>query len=59
MKAFSNSEKLKVLIAPKMKDIITFLDNNGKYAVYKGGNIHGLYCYLDMIGAPTTLTTSE
>ena len=41
-----------------MIDIITFLDNNVKSAVYKGGNIHGLYCYLYIIGYPTTLTTS-
>ena len=41
-----------------MIDLITFLDNNGKYAVYTGGDIHGIYRYLEMIGAPTTLTTS-
>ena len=42
----------------KMTDLITFPDNNGKYAIYKGGKIHGIYRYLDIIGAPTTLTTS-
>ena len=42
-----------------MIDLVTFLDNNGKYAVYTGVNIHGLYCYLEIIGAPTTLTTSS
>ena len=41
-----------------MTDIVIFLDNNGKSAVYTGGNIHGLYCYLEMIGYPKTLTTS-
>ena len=41
-----------------MIDLITFLDNNGKSAVYTGGNIRGLYRYLEMIGSPTTLTTS-
>ena len=42
-----------------MKNIITFLDKNVKYAVYTGGNIHGLYCYLEINEAPTTLTTSS
>ena len=41
-----------------MTDIITFLDNNGKYDVYKGGKIHWIYSYLEIIGAPTTLPTS-
>ena len=46
MKALSKSEKTKEFIAPNMTDIITFLDNNGKSAVYIGGNIRGIYCYL-------------
>ena len=29
MKALTKSEKLKAFIAPKMTDLITFLDNNG------------------------------
>ena len=37
IKALSKNEKLKVFIAPKMTDLITFLDKNGKYAVYEGG----------------------
>ena len=41
-----------------MIDIINFLDNNGKSAVYTGGDIHCIYRYLEMIGDPTTLTTS-
>ena len=41
-----------------MTDIITFFDNNRKYAVYTGGNIHVIYRYLEIIGSPTTLTTS-
>ena len=57
MRALSKSNKLKAFIAPKMKNVIIFLDNNVKYAVYTGGKIHGLYCYLEMIVAPTTLTT--
>ena len=36
----------------------TFIDKNGKSADYDGGDIHGIYRYLEMIGAPTTLTTS-
>ena len=58
MKALTNIEKLRDFIAPKMTDLITFLDNNGKYAVYTGGDIHGIYSYLESIGSPTTLTTS-
>ena len=42
-----------------MTYLITFLDNNEKYAVYTGGNIHGLYHYLEMIGSQTTFTTSS
>ena len=57
MKALSKSDKLKGFIAPNMADLITFLDNNVKYAVYIGGNTNGIYCYLEIIGAPTTLTT--
>ena len=58
MKALTKSEKLRAFIVPKMTDIITFLDNNVKSAVYTGGYIRGIYRYLEMIGAPTTLTTS-
>ena len=57
-KALTNSEKLRAFIAPKMTDLITFLDENGKYAVYTGGDIHGIYRYIEMIVAPNTLTTS-
>ena len=46
MKALTNSEKLKAFIAPKMTDLITFLDNNGKSAVYEGGDILGFYRYI-------------
>ena len=38
MKSFTNSEKLRSFIAPKMTYLITFLDKNGKYAVYTGGD---------------------
>ena len=41
-KALTKSEKLKAFIAPKMTDLITFLDKNGKSAVYEGGDIHGI-----------------
>ena len=36
MKEFSKREKLKAFSAPNMKDIITFIENNGKSAVYTG-----------------------
>ena len=57
MKELSNIDKLRAFIAPKMTDLITLLDNKGKYAVYKGGKINGIYRYLDIILSPTTLTT--
>ena len=41
-----------------MKDLIIFLDNNGKSSIYTGGDINGLYFCLEMIGSPNTLTTS-
>ena len=34
-KALSKSDKLKAFISPKITDLVTFLDNNEKYAVYK------------------------
>ena len=43
MKALANSEKLRAFIAPKMTDLITFLDKNGKSSVYEGGEINGIY----------------
>ena len=58
MKALTKSDKLRDFIAPKMTDLITFLDNTRKSSVYTGGDIHGIYRYLEMIGAPTTLTNS-
>ena len=58
MKLFSNSNKIKALVAPKMTYLITFLKNSGKLATYTGVNIHGLYICLETIGSPTTLTTS-
>ena len=57
MKEFPKSDKIKAFIAPKMTDLITFLENNGKSAVYTGRNINGIYSYLEMIGSPTALTT--
>ena len=58
IKAFPKSDNLKASISPKMTDLTKFLDNNGKYAVYTGGDIHGIYWYIEMIVSPTTLTTS-
>ena len=57
-KVFSNSDKLRAFIVPKMTYLIKFLDNNAKSAVYMGGDIHGIYRYLEIIGDPTTFTTS-
>ena len=53
--ALSKIDKIKAFIVPNMIDLITYLDNNGKYAVYTEGYINGIYCYLEIIGAPTTL----
>ena len=58
MKALSESDKLRAFITPKMKDLITSLDNSGKSNVYTDGDINLIYRYLDMIGSPKTLTTS-
>ena len=57
MKALTKREKLRAFIAPEMTDLIISLDNNVKSNVYKGGDMHGIYRYLEIIGAPTTLTT--
>ena len=57
MKELSKSDELKSFIVSKMKYLTTLLDKNRKSTVYKVGNIHGLYIYIEMIGYPTTLTT--
>ena len=41
-----------------MVDLVRFLYNNRNFAVYTGGNTRGIYCYIDIIGGPKTLTTS-
>ena len=56
MKALSKFDKLKAFIFPKMKDLIIFLKNKGKPAIYREENIHGLYCYLEFIGDQNTIT---
>ena len=56
--ALSKSDKFKAFIAPNMTYLIRLLDNNRKYVIYTGRDIHGIYHYLGIIGAPTTLTTS-
>ena len=58
-KALINSKKIRAPIAPNIIDFINFLGNNRKSAVYTGGDIRGIYRYLDMIGAPSTLNTSS
>ena len=58
IKSLSNIDKLRAFIAPKMTYVINFSDNNVKSDVYTGWDIHGIYRYLEMVGAPTTFTTS-
>ena len=58
MKTLSNIDKLRAFIVLKMIDLITFFDNNVKSAVYTGGNIRGIYIYIEIIEAPTTFATS-
>ena len=43
MNSLSKIDILKSFVARKMTDLITFLDYNGKSAVYIGVNIHGFY----------------
>ena len=57
-KAFSKSDKIIAFITPNMTYLITFLENNRKSDVYTRENINGIYCYLEIIGAPNTLTAS-
>ena len=52
MKTLSKIDKLRAFIDPNMIDITTLLDNNGKSAVYTGGDINGIYSYLEIIGSP-------
>ena len=58
MKTLSKIDKFRAFIDPNMMDITTLLDNNGKSAVYTGGDINGIYNYLEIIGSPEILTTS-
>ena len=46
MNVLSNINKLKAFIAPKITELITFIDDNVKSSVYTGGVIRGLYRYL-------------
>ena len=57
MKTFSNSDKLEAFIAPNIIYPVIFIYNNRKLAIYIEGEIHGLYCNLDMIGIPNNLTS--
>ena len=58
MEALSKRNRLKAFSKTNKTELITFLDKNGKSDVYTGGYIHGIYRYQEMIGAPTTLSTS-
>ena len=42
IKSFSNFDQLKSFIAPNMTDIIKFLGNNVKLAIYVDVNIHAI-----------------
>ena len=42
MKSLTKSEKLRAFIAPKMTDLVAFLDNNGKSAVCTVGYINDI-----------------
>ena len=57
-KEFLKRIKIKTFIAPNMTDLTTLLYNSRKLAVYTGGIIYVLYHYLEIIEAPTALTTS-
>ena len=59
MKALESSDKLKAFIAPNITDLIILLDKNRKLYICTGGNIHGIYCYIFMIGAPNNLNSSS
>ena len=52
----SNSDKLKVFIAPNMKDLIILFEKKGKLAICTYENIYGICHYLGLIVAPTNLT---
>ena len=58
MKEFSKSNKLKEFISPKKTYLTKFLDNNEKFDIYKGGNIHWIYSFLELIGASNDLAYS-
>ena len=55
----SKYDVLKALVTPNVTDIIIYIENHGKEVHYVGSDIHYIYCYLEMIGAPTTLNYSE
>ena len=58
MKELSNNDNTRDSSAPNMTYLITLHDNNEKSAIYTVGDIIGIYRYLEIIGFPTTLTTS-
>ena len=58
MKSLAKCDKLKEFLVPKMTDLIILRCNNGQLDIYTEGNIHGLYCYLEIIRSPTYLNSS-
>ena len=41
-----------------MTELMTLPENNAKPAIYIGGNIHGIYHYIYIIGEPNNLNYS-
>ena len=58
MKSLSKINNIKAFIGHNMTYLIILSESNGKSAVNTGRNITVLYQHLEIIGAPTTLTTS-
>ena len=59
MKVLSKRNKIKAFISHNMTDLIIFLDNNRKSAIYTGETTTRLYKYLEMIEPTTNLTYSS
>ena len=56
MKELSKCDKINATIAPKMIYLIAFFHKNVKSDICTGGDIYGLYCYIETIEYPTNLT---
>ena len=58
MKEFTKCAKLNELIVPKMTNIIKFIYKNIRLDSYIKENINGIYCYIEIIGAPNIFNSS-